>query len=212
MQALTLRPIDTISAKTTTNKPPNYVFASPLGFHAKNVQEFFRHHPTPVSSDPERRQWATPDSYQSMSAMFLSAGNTPGAAVMTNLFIINKSRDVDRICPSCHRIYRVGEGPRAYASFEEFLGRRGGVEVEVDRKTMEEQDLSGACCGPCFNVLSEEEWAENGCEGELEMLLELARNEGFVFRRARMEEERETGVKNVWEKEEGGAGSGGQAS
>ncbi len=207
-----------MSANTTTN-PPDYVFASPLGFHARNVQEFFRHHPTPVSSDPERRQWATPDSYQSMSAMFLSAGDTPGAAVMTNLFIINKSRDVDRICPSCHRIYRVGEGPRAYAFFDEFLERpRGGgggaveveVEVEVDKKTMEEQDLSGACCGPCFNALSEEDWGENGCEGELGMLLELARKEGFVFRRARMGEERETGVKNVWEKE--GSGSGGRAS
>ncbi|KAI4178288.1 MAG: hypothetical protein LQ346_007495, partial [Caloplaca aetnensis] len=83
-----------MSANNTTN-PPEYAFASPLGFHAKNVHEFFSHHRTPVSSDPERRQWATPDSYQSISGMFLAAGNTPGAAVMTNLFIINKSRDVD---------------------------------------------------------------------------------------------------------------------
>ncbi|KAL8761252.1 MAG: hypothetical protein Q9184_002613 [Pyrenodesmia sp. 2 TL-2023] len=190
----------TMSAPTNT---PDYVFASPLGFHAKNVGEFFSQYPTPMSSDPDRRQWATQDSHQSISNMFLSAGNTPGAVVMTNLFIINKSRDVDRICPSCRRIYRVGEGPRAYASFEEFMNRpRGGS--EVGEKTKEEQDLSGACCGPCFNTLSELDWDENECGGELATFLDLAAKNGFVFRRSRPEEEYETGVKIIWEKKGGG--------
>ncbi|KAL8926520.1 MAG: hypothetical protein Q9208_002847 [Pyrenodesmia sp. 3 TL-2023] len=188
---------------STPTSNPNYVFASPLGFHARDVREFFSQHPTPVSSDPERRQWATQDSHQSMSTMFLSAGDTPGAVVMTNLFIINKSRDVNRICPSCHRIYRVGEGPRAYESFEEFVNRpRGGS--EVDEKTREEQDSSGACCGPCFNALSEQDWGENECGGELAALLDLAAKNGFVLRHSRPEEEYGTAVKIVWEKRGGG--------
>lgn len=108
---------------STSSTTPEYVYASPLGFHVKNLLQLIRHHPTPVSSDPARREWTTQKSQQMISSMFLGTGNTPGAVIMANLFIINKTRDVDRICPSCHRIYRVGEAPRAYPSFDEFINR-----------------------------------------------------------------------------------------
>ncbi|KAL9011320.1 MAG: hypothetical protein Q9173_003830 [Seirophora scorigena] len=178
---------------------PEYAYASPLGFHARNIQQFIRHHPTPVSSDPARREWTTQESQQMISSMFLGIGNTPGAVIMANLFIINKTRDVDRICPSCHRIYRVGEAPRAYPSFDEFVNRPRRTS-EVHAKVEEEQDLSGACCGPCFNALSEQDWEENDCGAEVAELMRLASQNGFTLRYSRPEEQRETGIKTVWEK------------
>ncbi|KAI4184271.1 MAG: hypothetical protein LQ348_004569 [Seirophora lacunosa] len=184
---------------STSSTTPEYVYASPLGFHVKNLLQLIRHHPTHVSSDPARRKWTTQKSQQMISSMFLGTGNTPGAVIMANLFIINKTRDVDRICPSCHRIYRVGEAPRAYPSFDEFINRPRRTS-EVDAKVEEEQDLSGACCGPCFNALSEQQWEENGCGGELVEVMRLASQNGFTLRYSRPEEQHETGIKTVWEK------------
>lgn len=113
--------------------------------------------------------------------------------------IYNKSRDVDRVCPSCHRIYRVGEAPRAYQDFQEFF-ERPKPDAEVDEKTMQEQDMSGICCGPCFNALSDKPWQANGCGAELAKMRDLASSNGFTIRPSRPEEQWESGLKIVWEK------------
>ncbi|KAL8638597.1 MAG: hypothetical protein Q9226_008981 [Calogaya cf. arnoldii] len=188
----------------STNTTPDYGLDSPLGFHAKNIQQYLRLHPTPLSSDPERQEWATPESWDRLSAMFTSTAPHGSTNVMSNLFVYNKTRDFDRICPSCHRIYCVGEGPRAYQSVDEFINRpRSSSEVEP--KVQAEQDQSGACCRPCFNALVDD-WQDGESRDVLIELRELAGNDGFAVRRSTLGEESETGMKIVWEKNESGAG------
>ncbi|KAL8833257.1 MAG: hypothetical protein Q9170_004389 [Blastenia crenularia] len=178
---------------------PAYVVVSPIGFHATDVLQYLSHHPTPVSSDPDRLEWATEESQMRISHMFLGIKDTPGGVVLANLFIYNKTRDADRICPSCRRIYRVGEGPMAYQSFEQFLDRPKG-KMGVGSGTMEEQDLSGACCGVCFNALSETSLSDNDRGEELAKMQRLAKDGGYRLRKSTPEEENESGIKIVWEK------------
>ncbi|KAL8947876.1 MAG: hypothetical protein Q9222_005891 [Ikaeria aurantiellina] len=180
--------------------PPAYVFASPIGFHVKDVRQYLSQHPTPVSSDPQRLQWTSQESQLSLSRMFQGpSGHTPGTIVLTNLFVYNKTRDIDRICPSCHRIYRVGEGPRDYQSFQDFIDRIN-VDTGVEEKIRLEQELSEACSGVCFNALGDGEWDDVADQEELDSLTGLARDHGFMLRRAKPEEENATGIKVVWEK------------
>lgn len=70
--------------------------------------------------------------------------------------IFNKSHVIDRICPACLRLYRVGEGPQAYSSLERFLERPYGYESLDEGKVREEQQYSGICSTICFEVMVEE--------------------------------------------------------
>ena len=187
---------------------PSYVSASPVGFHVNDLRDFLDVHPTHISSDPERRTWATEEACLELSNMF--PDDTAGE-VLCNLFLYNKTRDVDRICPSCRRVYRVGEAPQAYESFEAFLARDDDRVPKVNSATREEQDLSGICSGLCFEALidgfeylSAEEindWAH--CNAPyLAGIQEAARQSGFVMRNATADEWASSGIKLIWEKKQ----------
>ena len=60
--------------------------------------------------------------------------------VSSNLMLYNKSRDTDRICPSCRRWYQVGEAERSCKSFGEFLQRDPASTTEIGNEQRDEQN------------------------------------------------------------------------
>jgi hypothetical protein len=73
--------------------------------------------------------------------MFCPEGANPLGILGTNLFIYNKSRDTDRICPACFRWYRVGEGFKSYSNLDEFITRPTLAPPEVEQEVAAEQEV-----------------------------------------------------------------------
>ena len=155
----------------TDSTKPDYIAASPVGYHVTELLPFFRStYRAPISKIPVKKEWATEKASQRISSMF---PHTTIGIAHANLMIYNKSRDHDRICPACRRWYSVGEPIKLqnYASFEEFSQRpRPDSEEfvgEIDPETMPEQELSGICSQECMNVLTEgtAEWVGPEVEG-----------------------------------------------
>lgn len=199
---------------------PSYISMSPVGFHATDILAYLENHPTYVSPDPNKTSWATEEAAQKLSMVFRQ---TPGDVAVCNLLIYNKTRDIERICPSCRRIYRVGEGPTQWPSFEEFLARddvphlRFSIsyryddldeETSIDEATMEEQMVSGLCSSVCYNMFTsgfkdmpEDEiqaWV-NAYARDLIPLQQSASLGGWVMRKTTNEEEIATGMKIIWD-------------
>ncbi|KAF8580571.1 hypothetical protein K439DRAFT_1636904 [Ramaria rubella] len=141
---------------------PSYATVSPVGVHILDIPSFLHSsHKAPLSTDPGRRGWASEESMSSLSQIFLAL---PLGQTTFELFIYNKTRDIDRICPSCRRWYRVGETLAfdpdgtipAYRSFEEFI-RRPICAIppsEENNKVTVEQELSGICSSVCMGVMN----------------------------------------------------------
>ncbi len=68
-------------------------------------------------------------------------GATPLATMSVNLFIYNKTRDIDRVCPACLRWYRVGEDFRSYSCLDEFTARPILAQPEVEQEVATEQEV-----------------------------------------------------------------------
>ncbi len=66
---------------------------------------------------------------------------TPLETLGVNLFIYNKTRDIDRVCPACLRWYRVGEGFRSYSCLDEFTARPILASPEVEQEVATEQEV-----------------------------------------------------------------------
>ena len=180
-----------MAASNSTNPP--YISPSPVGFHITKLETFFQSpHLAPVSESPERRHWATKESANQLQQAF---PDTPAAMESLTLMIYNKSRDTDRVCPSCRRWYKYGESEHHYASFEDFLRR----EPPISSTTMSyaqrtEQDLSGICCQTCGDAM-----VEGPVEADRTSGMELGRSGAWRMRRTTIAEEAEAGVKIVWE-------------
>jgi len=179
-------------ATSQPNNPP-CVSPSAVGFHITDPQTWIQtSHLAPVSHDPDRRHWATQEGADQITQMF---PHTLAGIVSLNLSIYNKSRDTDRICPSCRRWYKVGESEHRYESFEEFLRREYSSSPAIDSEQREEQSLSGICSQLCMDALVEdpEDAERNGGK-------ELRRSDSWLMRRTTTAEEAKGGVKVEWER------------
>ncbi len=178
-----------------TSQPnnPSYVSQSSVGFHITDPQTWIRtSHLAPVSQDPDRRHWTTQEGADQITQMF---PHTPAGIVSLNLFIYNKSRDTDRICPSCRRWYKVGESEHRYESFDEFLRRDYSSSPTINTERREEQNLSGLCSQFCMDAL-----VEDPDDAERNSGKELRRSGSWLMRRTTIAEEAEGGVKVKWER------------
>lgn len=197
---------------------PSYISMSPVGFHAIDLLAYLKNHPTYVSPQPNKMSWATEEAAQKLSMLFRQ---TPGDIALCNIFIYNKTRHMERICPSCRRIYRVGEGPTQWFSFDDFLAREYlpylrfpytfedlDEETSTDVATTEEQMVSGLCSSVCYKMFTSEfqdmlgdeiaAWV-NAYARDLIPLQQLASLGGWVMRKATAEEEMATGMKIIWD-------------
>jgi hypothetical protein len=194
---------------------PPYLVASPVGFHVTELLDLFRSpHKAPVSSDPDRRGWATEATTMELSQLFPS---TPIGIATLNILVYNKSRDRDRICLACRRWYRVGEAPAhdadkggawTFKSFDEFVTRpllAAPPDVEND-EVVREQDLSGICSRVCLAVNSAE---DDETTPDLDQVTPeqisphsaVDHASGWSIRQTTEQEEQTMGgVKLVWEK------------
>lgn len=144
---------------------PACITRSPCGFHTTDPAAFISTHPLPRSTDPDRLAFATPKVAQLLTSQFPqdAAGRT-----MVQLMIFNKAHARYRICPSCWRVYRVGEAARMWeGTFEAWLARphdrMGPTPMRATGSVEEEQELSGICSRLCFELLTEVEaegWSE----------------------------------------------------
>ncbi|KZV98975.1 hypothetical protein EXIGLDRAFT_266118 [Exidia glandulosa HHB12029] len=111
---------------------PPFLKRSPAGLIVADVPAFLAsQHADPVSSHPSRRRWLTPG--EDLAELF-AAQPTFGS-----ILVFNKTRDVQRICPICYRLYAVGEG---------VVGLDPDV-VEEGSKFFEEQEGTGICSSTC---------------------------------------------------------------
>jgi len=179
-------------ATSKPNNPP-YIYPSPVGFHVTDPQIWIQtSHLAPVSHDPDRRHWATQEGADQVTQMF---PHTPAGIVSLNLLIYNKSRDTDRICPSCRRWYKVGESEHRYESFDEFLHRDYSSLPAIGTEQREEQSLSGICSQACMDALVEDPEDAERNSGK-----ELRRSGSRVMTRTTVAEEAKGGVKVKWER------------
>ena len=195
----------TSTSSPNTEAVPPYVSKSPVGFHVTDLQTFLQAHPTPTSKDPERHGFLGAE--PQLRQMFPQ--DAAGRAACT-LMIHNKTRDTERICPSCRRIYRVGEGPKEWDSFEAFMSRVNDTSSGVDSKIKEEQDLSGICNTLCFNILTVAEaegWSVEQADAwvkanmkEMVPIEDPDILEKWMIRKTTAAEESASGIKLVWEK------------
>ncbi|OXV12186.1 hypothetical protein Egran_00053 [Elaphomyces granulatus] len=130
---------------------PTFLWSSPAGIHIRFFDEWLRSGLIAPRSDvQERARWAAEPTAQAVCQMFCDGGQDPCAIISAKIFIYNKSRDVDRVCPACFRWYRVGEGPKSYSGLEEFFARPVQAEPEVEQDVVAEQELSGICTRDCM--------------------------------------------------------------
>ena len=93
----------------------------------------------PVSQDPTRAEWASPEARTQLLNMFESQlGRNQASTEHTELLLYNKSRDTHRICPHCRKVYEAGTSIPRLSEAEE-----------------REQQLSGICSTPCFQALNQ---------------------------------------------------------
>ena len=180
---------------------PSYLSASPVGYHVMDILPFFRSpYKAPVSEDPEKRMWASLGAGQQLASMF--PHNAAGIAE-ANLLVYNKSRDTDRICPSCRRWYRVGEKVGTRLPFKEFLVRQDVPQAEKEARV--EQDLSGICSRECMRLMT---------HGDVDVFGKTIRDiseddfsalnpgtSGWTMRKATPEEKEATGIEMFWVEE-----------
>ncbi|KAI4195630.1 MAG: hypothetical protein LQ350_007101 [Teloschistes chrysophthalmus] len=170
---------------------PPYASASPVGYHITQLRPFLQSpHRVEASTNPVRRQWATPEGANRLPVAFPP---TPSAIESRNLMIYNKSRDTDRICPSCRRWYKVGESEQRYDSFAEFLHRKPPVTATMAAEQKQEQDLSGICSQGCMDTMMDDPSEAAGNSGK-----ELQRSGSWVKRRTTIAEEAAAGVTIMW--------------
>ena len=171
---------------------PPYASPSPVGFHITKLQPFLQSpHRVSKSESPDRRHWATETGASQLGQAFT---DTPTGIASLTLLLYNKSRDTDRICPSCRRWYKFGESEHHYASFDEFVGREPPISTAMSAEQREEQDLSGICSQACMDAM-----VEGPEEAERTSGKELSRDGRWRMRRTTVAEEAEAGVKIVWE-------------
>ena len=149
-------------------------------------------HIAPVSSIPSRRHRPSQDGAGQTRQMF---PQTPAGIISLNPMIYDRSRETDRVCPSCHRWYKFGEPERHWASFDEFLQRGPSSSTAMDTGQRQEQDLVGICSPSCLNAMVEDLDGEAGRSGK-----ELRRSDRWLMRRTTMPEGAEAGLKIVWER------------
>jgi len=118
----------------------------------KDFLPFLSAHPTTVSSNPECRSWTSEESQMQVSQLF---SHDAAGIVLCKISISNNTRDFDRICPGCRRIYRVGERPQAHETFEAFLNRDNAAISTVGITTTKEQLISGTCSTLCFEAMND---------------------------------------------------------
>ena len=177
---------------------PSYLTVSPIGYHVVDILPFFRSaYKAPVSEDPKKRGWASADAARHLDGMF---PHTAAGIAEANILVYNKSRDTDRICPSCRRWYHVGEkvGPRL--PFNEFLVRQDTLQVDEDCKL--EQNLSGICSRECMRSMTHGNDTVFG-KGIEDISAEDfsaldPRPSGWTLRKATPQEEEATGIKIFW--------------
>jgi len=130
---------------------PTFLWSSPAGLHIRFFEHWVQSGLTaPISTVKEKSHWASESNALCISRMFCIEGPDPWAILGAKIFIYNKSRDIDRVCPSCFRWYRVGEIPKSYSSFEEFKARPVLAQPEAEPEVAAEQELSGICTRDCL--------------------------------------------------------------
>ncbi|KAG7007419.1 hypothetical protein G7Y79_00010g029200 [Physcia stellaris] len=177
------------------NEPdtPSYLSPSPVGFHITDLQAFVRSsYLAPVSQDPDKADWATEATASQFSQ---TVPKSPAGDAALQLVIINKSRDTDRICPSCRRWYKFGEPERHYQSFSDFLKRNISNGPAMSAEQREEQDLSGICSQICMDALVEDPEETDKNHG-----MEIRRLGSWLQKRTTRAKEAQTGAKIVWER------------
>ena len=181
---------------------PAYLYHSPVGFHVRDVSTFLSSSsPAPVSKHPDRAEWASQPLSSNLQQLRQHLTQVPSGVDTFNLLAYNKSRDTDRVCPSCRRWYSVTEPECKYASYDEFTSRGHGDNGEVSREQSEEQDLSGICCKACMDIMVEDQGERRQKAGKVEREVE-----GWILRRATVEEQGRSDVQLVWEKRTTGVG------
>ena len=175
---------------------PSYASPSPVGFHITSLVPFLESpHIASISESSERQHWGTETGMSQIEQFF---PDTPAGINSLNLLLYNKTRDTDRICPSCRRWYKFGESEQHYTSFDEFVRREPPISTAMSAEQKEEQDLSGICSQACMNAMM-----EGPVEAERTSGKELKRSGPWRMRRTTLAEEVENGVKIVWELVEG---------
>jgi hypothetical protein len=179
---------------------PSYLTVSPVGYHVVDILSFFRStHKATISQDPQKRRWASADVAQQLDIVF---PHTATGIAEANLLVYNKSRDTDRICPSCRRWYRVGEkvGPRL--PFPEFLVRHDMPQVEEEARV--EQDLSGICSRECMRIMTDGNdtvFGKGIADISEKDFSDLdPRPSGWTMRKATPQEKEATGIEMFWVK------------
>ena len=175
---------------------PAYLYHSPVGFHVRHVSTFLSSNsPAPISRDPEKAGWASQPLPSNLQQLRQHLTQVPSGFDTFSLLVYNKSRDMDRVCPSCRRWYSVSEPECNYGSYEEFTSRSYGDNGVVSKAQREERDLSGICCKACMDIMVEDQEQRIRKAGNVEREVE-----GWVMRRATVEEQEQSGVQFVWEK------------
>ncbi|TFK54015.1 hypothetical protein OE88DRAFT_1732743 [Heliocybe sulcata] len=116
-----------------TTTTPSFLRRSGAGLHVTNVSQFLASsYADPVGPSEEHRGWVL--GQDDVKRMF------GGAPDLGAIFLFNKQRETQRVCPACRRVYRVGEGV-------------AGTHLQTSSSERQEQELSGICSYPCAVVM-----------------------------------------------------------
>ena len=170
-----------------------YLYHSPVGIHIRDhTTSFPSDCPAPISTDPEKASWASPGQPHPLRQML---AHTPSGAESFNLLIYNKTRDTDRICPSCRRWYYVGEPKHFYGLYDDFLARGFPSGHDILSGQREEQDLSGICSRTCQEAMVQDDNEIAASAGRIQ-----PETAGYVLRRTTVQEQAVSDIQFVWEK------------
>ncbi|KZT19700.1 hypothetical protein NEOLEDRAFT_935965 [Neolentinus lepideus HHB14362 ss-1] len=116
-----------------TTATPAFLRRSDAGLYVTRVSQFLASsYADPVGPSEEHRGWTL--GQDGITRMF------GGAPDLGAIFLFNKQRETQRICPACRRVYHVGEAI-------------AGTNLQANSTERQEQELSGICSYPCAVVM-----------------------------------------------------------